>query len=411
MRVRGFVRFGISTVVAATLLTVGHTPASAAGKAVQARTTAQTLLPSGTSPTTVQSITLTSGAWTILGKAFAVDLTTAESDFFRCQLYNPTSAKQLDGSAAFVSAAFPGNMITNLAKLKVGSGVTVTIQQRCWHDHFGIAHSYLDPGATLLAFKGTTASANRLDRTTAQTTLLKTTRKTVAQIGFSQGTWVWGFKATAVNVTNRDDSVTCFLPGNTTVSQSVGTDSSSTSVATLTAFGVMSVTSATTISVSCYSNDGFASLDPNAVFWARPIPGFLSSATCGTVMPAGGAGDPPPAVADMRTNSVQCPIASGTAVSQVGGVSISPGTWVVLGAEQGMFTSLGTFVRCQAKDVGANKVIDKNATLWDSGPAFVQTSTYLGKLTTAVDTAVEFRCGTDGGSANSVKAGYVVFRP
>lgn len=183
---------------------------AAATRIVQARRNASVALalPSGSRPKVVQSVTLASGPWTVMAKAFVVDLTSGESDYFRCDLYNATSNRSLDVSAGWVASDFPGNMITNMAKLKVAKGTTVTIDQQCWHDHTGIGHAYLDPGATLLAFKASSGTDNRLYRSTSAIDLPNADNNehpaTVASLGLSSGFWVFGFKATAVNSDGQD---------------------------------------------------------------------------------------------------------------------------------------------------------------------------------------------------------------
>src|SRR4051794_40028651 len=83
---------------------------AAAPRVVQARTTASIALPSSTEATSVQSVTLTSGPWTVIGKAFVVDQTYPESDFFRCELFNSAAGKHLDVAAAWVSSEVDGSM-------------------------------------------------------------------------------------------------------------------------------------------------------------------------------------------------------------------------------------------------------------------------------------------------------------
>jgi hypothetical protein len=388
-------------------------PSGAASRVLLARTTAATTLPSATTKTTVQSLTLTGGPWTIIAKGFIVDLSTAESDFFRCELFNATSAKHLDVSAAWVSDQMHGNMITNIAKLTVAAGATVTIQQRCWHDHNGISQASVDPGATLLAFKAPSADKNRLFRSTASAPL-PLGFATVASLGLTAGTWVFGFKATAVNVGTDSDVAQCGVPG-TDVYQDVGTNPGWPRVATFTAFGVVNANTSTTITVQCGSRQGGpVYLDPGLVLWARQVPSAVTGSSCGTIL---GAATTTGAVADMRIS--KCTIGVGTGASQMGGTAITPGTWVVLGAEQAdLSTSFAGFVNCRATNPGTNKVLDAHADVWlpfmSATTDSFATTTYLGKVTTSVNTAVEFRCGIPSGfsaSGSSYFGGYVVFKP
>ena len=246
--------------------------------------TTSTSLPSDTSKLVVQQITLTSGPWTITAKAFVVDLTSPESDFFRCQLYNSTTGKQLDVSAAFVSYNWPGNMITNLAKLKVASGTTVSIQQRCWHDHNGIANAYLDPGSTVLAFKANPSNTNRLSRTSAATSVSQAPASTtVATLGIGVGNWLFGFKATAVNATSQIDDVFCGLSDGNATRASVSSDPNYAAAATFVAFGLYSALDPTTLTVDCRSTLSVSYLDPGAVLWARQVGPATHGSTCGSL--------------------------------------------------------------------------------------------------------------------------------
>jgi len=307
-------------------------------------------------------------------------------------------------------------MITNLAKLKVDVGTTATIEQRCWHDHSGIANASVDPGATLLAVTAPSAGQNRMYRSRASLPVSSTTL--AASLGVTTGTWVYGFKATAVNVGSDVDIASCFIPG-TGIDQSVGTSSYLPRVATLTAFGVLTVNTSTTITVNCQADQGGpVYLDAGLALWARQVPSAVTGDSCGTVL---GATTTSGAVADMRAGRL-CTIKSGTGASQVGGDSITPGTWVVLGAEQ-TFTeppsgnSYVGLIGCRATNPGTNKVLDAHASLWlpfTNSFLTYATTTYLGKVTTSVDTAVEFRCGLPSGvnaTASSYAGGYVVFKP
>ncbi len=386
-------------------------PSVALPKVVQARTKAATTLSDTTDPTSVQSVTLTSGSWAVVAKAFVVDTTSGESDFFRCELFKVAGAKHLDVAAAFISSATIAKMITNIAKVQVVAGATVTIQQRCWHDHADI-NGYVDPGATLLASKAPSATQNRVDRSTSTTDLPPIGQATVASLGLSAGTWVYGFKATAVDVTTDHDIAICSLPGDT-VRQGVGTNTYWSRAATFAGFGVVTVSTASTISVTCRADsNGGVYLDPGVVLWARQVTSSVTGNSCGTV---GGATSTTDAVADMRT--AQCGIGFGTGASQVGGTAVTPGTWVVLGAEQGDLSSMvGVFVRCRATNPGANKVLDAHADyVVNPDTQDYMTTTFLGKLTTSTNTNVEFRCGLPGsggiGGGISYAGGYVVFKP
>jgi hypothetical protein len=415
---RRIIRHSIVTTM--TLAIIGGSLLAAPGAAattriVQARRNASVALPSGSRAKVVQSVTLASGPWTVMAKAFVVDLTSGESDYFRCDLYNATSNRSLDVSAGWVASDFPGNMITNMAKLKVAKGTTVTIDQRCWHDHTGIGHAYLDPGATLLAFKASSATDNRLYRSTSAIDLPNANNNeqpvTVASLGLSSGTWVFGFKATAVN-SDRQDHIECDLRSFGSVNRlfaSVSGDAGWSRASTFTAFSLDNLSNNGTVTVNCISTYGVTYLDPDLVLWARKVPNYLLGGECGTVsFPATVA-----VVADIRDTS--CSIGTGASASQVGGVTVFPGSYVILGAEQAVRSTAKQFIRCRAQDVTHNKSIDANATMWarpnDSTSSYANT-TYLGQFSSNEATTVEFRCGQDASAIASSEDGtYLALSP
>ena len=108
------------------------TAAASSSRVVTARTTTTFAMPAP-GYNTVQSVTLSAGAWTVIAKATAVNSST--TDFARCQLYDATHSVSLDGATYQVgTTASTGGPITNLATLDVLAGATVQIQQRCGHD-------------------------------------------------------------------------------------------------------------------------------------------------------------------------------------------------------------------------------------------------------------------------------------
>jgi hypothetical protein len=411
--IRRWFRMGVAIAALSSLPLA--TPSAAAARIVQARTKTSTPLPSTTSATTIQSLTLASGPWTIMSKAFVVDLTSGESDYFRCALFDKSASKQLDVSAGWVASAYPGNMITNLAKLNVTQGSTVTVDQRCWHDHEGISHAYLDPGATLLAFKARTSTGNRLYRTTSSITLPSSFDMqkpvTVASLGLGAGTWLVGLKGTAVN-TSGEDSVECRLPGGSTFTTETGVGGNAgwPRASTFAGFNVVT-TSGSTVTAKCiafYGNGPY--LDPGLVLWARKVPSSFVGNTCGTVTPSGTTD----LVADVRATKL-CPIGTGTAASQVGGVRITAGSWVVLGTESALDADTSQFVRCLAKDVTHNRNLDAHATAWvlpvDQASPWSD-SIYLGRVSSSVNATIEFRCGQEAsGTADSYVGSYILLRP
>ncbi len=327
----------------------------------------------------VQGMTLAAGPWTVVAKAFAVDL-SGGGDIVRCQIFDVTHNKALDGAAAEVKPTYPGSMITNIAKLVVPSGATVAIQQRCGHDTDGGNPAYLDPGATLLAFKAKSAAGNRLTRTTAPTPLgLSDT--TVATLSLSAGTWLVGYKATAVSFDGTNNEARCRVE-QAYASRWVGAGAGMTTVATFANFLTVKTSSTRTVALTCWDYDGANSyLDPGSVLWARQVGSAVTGSTCGTVTRAGTAD----LVVDTRPGSTFCPVKAGATGSQMDAVAVPAGTWVALGVEAELYSgsfseSHGDWLRCSACDVTHNKVIDPAATAWvpDKNAA----TTYAGLLQT-----------------------------
>lgn len=408
---------GVVIVTAATV-PLAAIPASAApARIVQARKTLSVSLPSGTKQKVVQSVTLASGPWTVISRAFVVNSANGESDYFRCALFDETANTELDRSAAWVATDYPGNMITNLAKVKVAQGTTTTVDQRCWHDHFGISDAFLQAQATLLAFKALSASGNRVHRSTAVTDLPSFGNgerpKTVGTVLLTKGTWVLGLKATAVLGTGTD-WVECQLPGggNFSVDAGVGGDSGWSRASTFAAFTVYTTTfDEEFVTAKCSAYDGTNSyLDPGVELWARKVSSAFIGNTCGTVTPDAATD----AVADIRTTA--CGIPSGTGTTQTGGATISKGSWVAVGAEQSLIAGAQQFIQCGATDVTDDRRIDEGAGAWAMnalGKSFGYTdTTYLGKLTVSSAATVEFRCFQPASSGiDSLQGSYILLRP
>ena len=404
----------ITIALAATLVLQGVQLLAPAANAVtnpraqQVRTTAAFPMPTpGIKP--VQGMTLTAGPWTVVAKAFAVDL-SGGGDIVRCQVFDITHNKALDGAAAEVKPTYPGSMITNIAKLVVPSGATVAIQQRCGHDTDGGNPTYLDPGATLLAFQAKSAAGNRLTRTTAPTPLgLSDT--TVATLSLSAGTWLVGYKATAVSFDGTNNEARCRVE-QAYASRWVGAGAGMTTVATFANFLTVKTSSTRTVALTCWDFDGTNSyLDPGSVLWARQVSSAVTGSTCGTVTRAGTAD----LVVDTRPGSTFCPVKAGTTGSQMDAAAVPAGTWVALGVEAELYSgsfegSHADWFRCTARDITHSKVVDPAATAWV--PDETAATTYGGLLQPTTSATVEFRCRVDGGlNGLSGRSAYVLLRP
>ncbi|MGI8680717.1 MAG: hypothetical protein ACR2JO_01000 [Mycobacteriales bacterium] len=108
-------------------------------------------------------------------------------------------------------------------------------------------------------------------------------------------------------------------------------------------------------------------LDPGSVLWARQVSSSVTTGdSCGAVVRASSAND---LVVGIRPGGNYCLVDPGAAGSEVGGAAVSAGTWVTLGVEGELYANFGTFgpgdwLRCTARDVTHNKVIDPAAAAW-----------------------------------------------
>ena len=93
----------------------------------------------------------------------------------------------------------------------------------------------------------------------------------------------------------------------------------------------------------------------------------------------------------------------------------APGTWVALGVEAELYSgsfegSHADWLRCAARDITHNKVIDPAATA--RVPDKTAATTYAGLLQTTTSATVEYRCRVDGGlNGLSGRSAYVLLRP
>lgn len=88
---------------------------------------------------------------------------------------------------------------------------------------------------------------------------------------------------------------------------------------------------------------------------------------------------------------------------------------MALGVEAELYSgsfegSHADWLRCAARDITHNKVIDPAATAWV--PDKTAATTYAGLLQTTTSATVEYRCRVDGGlNGLSGRSAYVLLRP
>jgi hypothetical protein len=171
---------------------------------------AVTLSDSGGAPTTIESLVVPRGGWTVTSNVTAVDF--GSGDFVRCQLQQ--NGTLFDGGATTYIDDTVADL-TNSGVVKTTAAAT-TIALVCTHDQNAptTAQFYLDAGATLMAveggpIKGAAAAASTgpnvvQKRTTAQTALGLSTSTLVEQMRVAAGTWVFHINLSIVNFGDFD---------------------------------------------------------------------------------------------------------------------------------------------------------------------------------------------------------------
>jgi hypothetical protein len=164
----------------------------------------------GGAPTTIESLLVPRGSWTVTANVTAVDF--GSGDFVRCTLQK--NGAGFDGGATtYVDDTVAD--LTNAGVVKTTAAAT-TIALVCQHDHNAPNPSqfYLDPGATLTAVEGgpirsaaaaASAGPNVVQkRTPAQTALSPDTSTLVEQLRVPAGTWAFHTNLSVVNFGDFD---------------------------------------------------------------------------------------------------------------------------------------------------------------------------------------------------------------
>lgn len=168
------------------------------------------LADAGGTPTTIETLAVPRGSWTVTSNVTAVDF--GSGDFVRCTLqrngtvFDGGATTYVDGTAAD---------ITNSSVVKT-TGASTTIALVCSHDTNAPTSGqfFLDPGATLTAVEGgpiktVTAAATTgpnvvQTRTTAQTPLSPDSASPVGQVHVGAGQWIFHVNLSIVNFGGRD---------------------------------------------------------------------------------------------------------------------------------------------------------------------------------------------------------------
>jgi hypothetical protein len=331
---------------------------------------------------TVQSIALTKGTWTVIAKASAFG--TANGDFFRCELFDRTTA--LDGVTTFLTPVVPEDVLTNIAVIKVKTAVTV--RQECGHDGAAGNGGSIDAGARIVAFV-TPASRVRIARTTAPVNL-GSDPVGVENLSLTAGTWVVAVKLTPVELSDPDAYADCGFDGNG-VTREIGTDQGNHAASTM--FIVRSTAnllSTTTFTLTCSATGDGVYLDAGAVFWAWKANALV----------AGGPGDCPIVNSASPVDAyvmepTNCEIGSGSFPTELAGAHLPAGTWVGLGSLDQLLSGGENVARCEILDATHGKQLDETSTSEAGLPDPYVGDTNLAVVTVKKTLDVEDRCGQD----------------
>jgi hypothetical protein len=209
----------VVVVAAAAVVLVGLVPGMAQAKAkkpvvLQVRTTSSvTLASAAATETTVESLSLPKGSWTVSSDLTAINF--GAGDYVRCQLQE--SGTLFDGGQT-VYLADRVSGLHNVGTVVVTKATTVAVL--CDHDHAARSSGqfYVDPGATLTAVDGgpidgpgaavTSKAAVVESRSTASADVDNGSLTTVTSVTLPKGTWAVTATLSAVNFSD-DDFVGC----------------------------------------------------------------------------------------------------------------------------------------------------------------------------------------------------------
>ena len=259
-----------------------HAASPSPAAVVQARTgAAVSLADGGGLLTTVESVTLASGSWTVTSNATAVNF--GAGDYVRCQL--DVNNRLIDGGATTYLAGRVAGVV-NAATWKSSTGFTVALL--CEHDHDGTSQQfYFDPGVTLTAMRGGPISSTTVHGSGSPTVVQARTTSSVsvprsgaavATAALPAGNWAILAKLSVVDFGNRD-YIQCWTSGSPGVGVRsdfplVGVSSTNTYVADLTVEADASVPSgggtATLTCATTYNSPVY--LDPGATITATLVP-------------------------------------------------------------------------------------------------------------------------------------------
>jgi hypothetical protein len=357
----------------------------------------------------VQSVTITKGTWTLIGKAPVINA-GASGDFFRCELLDATHSTVLDGSTTFANPSIPRDVITNVAVFAAKGRVTIT--QECGHDGAAGNSGFVDGESTLVGF----ASAPTRVRSASsggQTDLPPGVNKGIVSLSLPAGSWVVVAKVAPVVLSAASVRIVCSDEAvSAGADRELGTASGEHAVSTIFDVGAIKLTKTKTVHLDCTAGGSGAYVDPDAVLYAWKATSLkrVSSATCPAAANTATATD-----ALVVTQTGQCDLAPGTRESQLVHAKLQPGAWVALGGPFDVLSHGANVARCELYD-------QKKMVLLDSSGASTSASvldypvTGLANLAVVRATrarAVDGDCGEDNGGLDAVSsaASWVFVKP
>jgi len=117
----------------------------------------------------------------------------------------------LDGATTHVGASSAlAAPITNLATITVAPTANIKVIQRCGHDTVAGNFAYLDPDASLVAFKAIDGlDVNQMATTTTNQTLINSSP--VLSMTLPDGRWAIGFKVTGISLVAGGNGQACWV--------------------------------------------------------------------------------------------------------------------------------------------------------------------------------------------------------
>ena len=328
--------------------------------------------------TTVAGIDVPPGVWAINAESSVINFDAA--DYVRCALFGAGS--QIDASAVFVGGASttPYAAVSNLAVFTAAG--PSRIELRCTHDSTLPAGTrlYIDPSASMVASRATGV----VSASTAASAVLSPPAQ-VTSVNLTPGTWLVQSKSSVVNF-GALDYVRCNLMSGTAsvdgTTTTVGGSPGSPTVATARNVAVVTVSSATTVSLRC-SEDGSSTVayaDSGAQLLAVPV-------TAG--------------IDDHTTTSTPTPV--GPSLSTVNAMDLPAGEWTVVAKASAVSWDVGSAVRCRV--VAAGAISDQRVVLVGGSTNPVSVISNVAHVAGGAPVHVEAQCSDDQHPNSYVDAG------